>query len=119
MKKGKLLYFCYCPVLLGLIFSKEIGLSQFAIGFGSFIIGICILIFQVDIADFRRLYKHLFWGTMIGYILAGILNLTIGSNDVVSQAAIIVFIVVGAILFSIQYVIEYILSKMLKRNRKQ
>lgn len=113
MKKTILSICCFLPAVFGMLFAREVGLSQIAVGFTSFCIGLIILISQKDIKEFKHFNLLLFIGTIVGYIVAT-LNV---SRDVVSLIATVVFAVIGAIGFLIQYGIGYLISKKLKRNR--
>lgn len=118
VKNKFVMFSCYFPILIAIIFSGEIGLSQMSAGFFSIIAGIILMVKAKDIDQFKKFSCHQFIGILVADILAGVIFLSTKSNDVVSAIAAVAFVLGGLVVFAIQYLIDYLISRTFQRNRK-
>lgn len=118
MKKIFLIIGSYFPIMVGLLFAKQLGLAQIAVGFFSSITGILILIFAQNVSEFLKLSLHQFIGFLVADGLAGLIYLYYQSDDVISVIGLIIVSAIAFGAFGVQFLIEFLIQKFLKTDRK-
>lgn len=116
-KKIFILICCYITILWGLLFVKELGLSQFAIGFQSLFTGVFVVIFSKNTSDFWFYGINQSIGFIGSFLMTAIIYAGFYSSDFITNIGLFVITAVGIVLYVAQFWIEFALVKLIKKKR--